>query len=154
MFKYQPCKISSLLHNPKFTCADVDKWLKKYKKPSETDSVISEKHKKVIKTNGAANKRKIHKIQIENILRMRQSIHYRECIHPNGKSCEEDNCQCIKRGFCEKYCLCSQSCPLRYFGCTCKAGGCNSRRCQCYCGRRDCDEDLCQSIFFKIFKTK
>ncbi len=77
---------------------------------------------------------------------MKKSLHYKECIHPNGEDCISAHCDCVQRGFCEKYCLCSPSCKLRYFGCMCKLGTCGTNLCPCYASKRECDEDICVSI--------
>ncbi len=65
MYRFQPCKIAAVLGNPHFTCKDVEAWLRANKKPS-AELPDPEAGKK---NGGTKNKRKVHRIQLYNILR-------------------------------------------------------------------------------------
>ncbi|KRX07318.1 hypothetical protein PPERSA_06933 [Pseudocohnilembus persalinus] len=77
---------------------------------------------------------------------------YNPCWHEGP--CEAKNfCICvILRGKCEKFCMCSQNCKIRFKGCSCQ-GGCNisdpsknnsnQKCCPCFLDGRECDPDLC-----------
>ena len=130
------------MHNERITCKQVHQWIKKHKKTNEEDTKSLDKPKKHIVKN---MKRRIHRIQVKNILKMTGPMHYGECFHSNGESCINSGCGCYSRGYCEKFCLCSPSCPLRFTGCKCKAGSCHAKQCPCYDNKRECDEDLCIS---------
>lgn len=60
--------------------------------------------------------------------------------------CDND-CSCAKAGnFCERYCACSQSCGVRFLGCSCKSkrNRCGTKSCPCYAADRECDPELCE----------
>lgn len=134
------------MRDEKISCKYVSQWIKKYKMVNEEDTKSQEKTEKP-KKNGVKRetKRKIHRIQVENIRNMKNVLHYSECIHDHGELCTNSECGCFSRGFCEKFCLCPADCQLRYPGCSCKAGSCNTRLCSCYANKRECDADLCVS---------
>ena len=141
LYKKQPCKIASLLHNKEFPCKLVYLWIKENK--SQFDVDLQDNQAINGKVKNGKKKRRVHQIQLYNILRMKKSLHFEECSHAPGESCQNGSCGCVARGFCEKYCLCSPNCPLRYFGCACKVGTCGTNACPCYASKRECDADIC-----------
>jgi hypothetical protein len=53
------------------------------------------------------------------------------------------NCYCIKRlGYCQKYCLCKDTCEYQYPGCKCM-DSCDTKSCLCFNKKRECDPELC-----------
>lgn len=76
-------------------------------------------------------------------------LSYRPC------SCEgrcDKNCRCSD-DYCEKFCECPQNCQKRFPGCECK-GKCDSNRCPCYIGKRECDPDVCKCKMPSRFEPK
>ncbi len=70
MYQYQPCKIAGVLHNPSFQCREVHKWLRKFKQQPESESVdLDAREGGEEKNKHAKKKRKMHPIQLYNILR-------------------------------------------------------------------------------------
>lgn len=69
---------------------------------------------------------------------------YTPCTNHPGEDCiSHKDCHCQTYGhLCEKYCLCSSSCRLRFPGCNC-SGQCNTKACPCFGYARECDPDLC-----------
>ena len=72
---------------------------------------------------------------------------YVPCSHQG--ECKRENCDCYKRGGCEKFCFCPESCSIRIKGCKCK-NGCprtsdSNDACECSCIKmfRECDPDDC-----------
>lgn len=70
-------------------------------------------------------------------------------------SCEgrcDKNCRCSD-DYCEKFCKCPEDCKKRFPGCECK-GKCDSNRCPCYIGKRECDPDVCKCKMPSRFEPK
>lgn len=65
---------------------------------------------------------------------------HKPCHHFLGEDCD-----CFKKhAICEKYCLCSGDCQLRFSGCECR-DGCKSKiNCYCRGKSRECDPELCK----------
>jgi hypothetical protein len=58
-----------------------------------------------------------------------------------SKKCKED-CECIERGFCDKFCNCDPDlCTIRRKGCNCKQG-CKTLACNCFFRNLECDPDV------------
>ena len=69
-----------------------------------------------------------------------------ECSVINKCPCligEISNSKLINRRCCEKYCLCSIDCKVRFLGCNCQYGKCDSKTCICWINLRECDPELC-----------
>jgi len=65
------------------------------------------------------------------------------CYH-EGPCSDNGKCTCHAEGhMCTKACGCDATCPYRWSGCDCRAGGCNSSTCPCWVNGRECDPDLC-----------
>ena len=81
-------------------------------------------------------------------LKLDQVIAFKPCFHKGNEPCSGFNCECQKRGFCEKYCVCNKElCKQRFKGCNCETGNCLINTCSCYGSGRECDPDLCTSIY-------
>ena len=71
------------------------------------------------------------------------------------KTCDE-SCPCLQglsktlenyhesRGYCEKYCSCSYTCPYKFLGCSCVTP-CTSNSCVCFRNLTECDPELCRT---------
>ena len=71
---------------------------------------------------------------------------FRPCSH-KGPCTPDNGCDCFKRGFCEKYCICKGFCERQYPGCYCKRGMCLDKKCKCFANNRECDPDLCKCCY-------
>ena len=87
---------------------------------------------------------------------MRTDNSYKEQYIPcdHYGECTEKNCDCFRRGSCEKSCCCflrKEQCSILYKGCTCK-DGCKPissesffEKCECLKNLRECDPLICKN---------
>ena len=70
MYQHEPCKIASIMGNPKLTCKDVHQWILTNKKSSEEPIANQLEQKKGSKKAKHSNKkRKVQQVQLYNILK-------------------------------------------------------------------------------------
>lgn len=81
-------------------------------------------------------------------------------MHNTASNCKcitcDESCICLQgllrsegkyfesRGYCEKYCSCSFTCPYKFLGCVCTSS-CRSDSCICYRNQIECDPILCRT---------
>ncbi len=128
-----PCAIRLLLNNQK-ECWEIDAFIRSSSKSNLPEELIA-KAKADKKPESKFNKR-TNTHTVSNLWK-----HYIPCYHP-GESCK--NCTCHERGICEVSCGCTKDCPMRFQGCNCKPGKCQTVDCNCWRNNRECDPELCK----------
>ena len=106
--------------------------------------------------SGVKNKRKkkkgadVYSMKNYNIAWLRKvqdaEIHpaFLPCDH--DEPCDERTCSCVKNAFfCTKHCVWGDKSRNFFRGCSCRAGQCRTKSCQCFAAKRECDPDLCFS---------
>uniref|UniRef100_A0A0N4ZFL7 [Histone H3]-lysine(27) N-trimethyltransferase n=1 Tax=Parastrongyloides trichosuri TaxID=131310 RepID=A0A0N4ZFL7_PARTI len=85
----------------------------------------------------------LKKIQKENKC-VDNKVIYIPCKHV-GECNEKNDCSCIKSKHpCINICACLPSCKMRFLGCTCSKGKCNTNRCPCVILGWECTPNLCK----------
>ena len=133
-----PCAISFLIKTPCFKALPyIEKYLSKYNPPTTVEKLSK---KKIFYTNNFEYKPILTNV-IETHCKCKS-----ECSLLNKCPCivgEFFNKKLISRRCCEKYCLCSTNCKIRFLGCNCQYGKCDNKTCVCWVNQRECDPLLC-----------
>lgn len=140
-----PCAISLFLDlTCKHTAPKLQKYISKLNPPEKPQKLP----KKIFYTSNFDYNKVLTNV-IETHCRCKN-----ECSIQNQCPClygEVVNGVLISRRCCEKYCMCSVSCQVRFLGCNCQYGRCDSKTCICYMNQRECDPELC--IFCNSFQS-
>ena len=113
---------------------------------------ISMEKMEIVNIKKDKNQNKNYKNETSNItINEKHKKNYIPCDHFG--SCKKENCSCLKeRGFCEKFCVCSNSkCEYLFEGCECNdscdkiSQNTSSNKCKCIKEGRECDPDICKN---------
>lgn len=135
-----PCALSLLITTPcKATAYLIEKYSTKYTPPNP----IQKLPKKVYYTSNFD-----YKLILTNVIETHCKC-IKECTVKSKCPCligEINNAatnKIINRKCCEKYCLCSTDCKVRFLGCSCQYGKCDGVTCICFVNQRECDPLVC-----------
>uniref|UniRef100_A0A8R1IVB6 [histone H3]-lysine(27) N-trimethyltransferase n=1 Tax=Caenorhabditis japonica TaxID=281687 RepID=A0A8R1IVB6_CAEJA len=67
------------------------------------------------------------------------------CRHDGPCNPLAANCACSENGVCSYMCKCDINCAQRFPGCNCAAGQCQTKACQCFRARWECNPMTCSS---------
>lgn len=113
---------------------------------------ISMEKMEIVNIKKDKNQNKNYKNETSNItINEKHKKKYIPCDHFG--SCKKENCTCLnERGFCEKFCVCSNSkCEYLFEGCECTdscdkiSQNTSSNKCKCIKEGRECDPDICKN---------
>lgn len=67
------------------------------------------------------------------------------CRHFGPCGADRDTCVCTENGVCSYLCQCDVNCKLRFPGCNCANGQCQTKACQCFRVRWECHPLTCKA---------